>query len=47
MLQTNEEKSIYGPGHNSFTVAEDGKTPLSIYHARDYEDGPLSASDFG
>ena len=36
VLKTNSEKNIYGPGHNSFTVAEDG-TPLSIYHARDYE----------
>lgn len=37
VLQTNYEKGIYGPGHNSFTVAEDGKTPLCVYHARDYE----------
>lgn len=36
VLQTNEEKGIYGPGHNSFTVDENGN-PLSIYHARDYE----------
>ncbi|WP_416308344.1 family 43 glycosylhydrolase [Neptunicella sp. SCSIO 80796] len=26
----------YGPGHNSFVVAEDGKTDLMIYHSRDY-----------
>jgi GH43 family beta-xylosidase len=26
----------YGPGHNSFTVAEDGKTDLFVYHARSY-----------
>ena len=26
----------YGPGHNSFTVAEDGKTDLMVYHCRDY-----------
>ena len=25
---------IFGPGHNSFTVAEDGKTDLLVYHAR-------------
>lgn len=37
VLKTDYEKQIYGPGHNSFTVAEDGETPLSIYHARDYE----------
>ncbi|NIK91446.1 family 43 glycosylhydrolase [Mangrovimonas sp. CR14] len=36
VLQTNEDKGIYGPGHNSFTVDENGK-PLSVYHARDYE----------
>lgn len=35
-LKTNEEKGIYGPGHNSFTVDENGD-PLMIYHARDYE----------
>lgn len=36
VLETDYDKGIYGPGHNSFTVAEDG-TPLSVYHARDYE----------
>jgi GH43 family beta-xylosidase len=30
--------SQYGPGHNSFTVSEDGKTDLLIYHARNYKD---------
>lgn len=28
----------FGPGHNSFTVAEDGKTDLLIYHARYYRE---------
>ena len=28
---------IFGPDYNCFTVAEDGETPLCIYHARDYE----------
>lgn len=28
----------YGPGHNSFTVAEDGHTDLLVYHARQYKD---------
>jgi GH43 family beta-xylosidase len=28
----------YGPGHNSFVVAEDGETDLMIYHARDYRE---------
>lgn len=27
---------VYGPGHNSFTVAEDGVTDLLVYHARTY-----------
>lgn len=35
---TNESLKRFGPGHNSFTVAEDGKTDLLIYHARDYRD---------
>jgi GH43 family beta-xylosidase len=30
------EHQIYGPGHNSFTVAEDGATDLLVYHARTY-----------
>jgi len=30
------EHEIYGPGHNSFTKAEDGKTDLLVYHARTY-----------
>ncbi|MFF9896284.1 family 43 glycosylhydrolase [Streptomyces longispororuber] len=28
----------YGPGHNSFTVAEDGRTDVLVYHARPYRD---------
>jgi len=38
VLCTDAEKGIYGPGHNSFTKAEDGKTDLMIYHARPYEE---------
>ncbi len=34
---TNEATERYGPGHNSFTVAEDGVTDVLVYHARDYE----------
>lgn len=30
------ENGQYGPGHNSFTIAEDGKTDLLVYHARNY-----------
>ncbi len=40
--------SQYGPGHNSFTVAEDGKTDLLVYHARNYkeiEGDPLNNPD--
>ena len=37
VLQTDYEKKIYGPGHNSFTVDENGN-PLCIYHARPYEE---------
>jgi GH43 family beta-xylosidase len=32
------KNSQYGPGHNSFTVASDGKTDLLVYHARDYKE---------
>jgi len=38
VLETDYDKKIFGPGHNSFTVAEDNITPLSIYHARDYDE---------
>jgi GH43 family beta-xylosidase len=36
MFKTCYEHKVYGPGHNSFTVAEDGKTDLLVYHARTY-----------
>ncbi len=35
---SDESLGRYGPGHNSFTIAEDGKTDLMIYHGRDYLD---------
>lgn len=35
---TDEERGIYGPGHNSFTTAADGATTLMVYHARDFKD---------
>jgi GH43 family beta-xylosidase len=38
VLTSSPEYSIYGPGHNSFTVAEDGETDLLVYHARTYND---------
>jgi GH43 family beta-xylosidase len=36
IFKTCYEHGVYGPGHNSFTVAEDGKTDLLVYHARTY-----------
>ena len=33
VLQTKEELGIYGPGHNSFTVDEEGN-PVLVFHAR-------------
>ncbi|KOH43280.1 glycoside hydrolase family 43 protein [Sunxiuqinia dokdonensis] len=38
VFYTNEELQRYGPGHNSFTTAEDGETVIMIYHARNYKD---------
>lgn len=36
VLATDEEKGIYGPGHNSFVKTEDGRD-ICVYHARTYE----------
>lgn len=38
VFQTSEENGQYGPGHNSFTVSEDGKQDILIYHARNYKE---------
>lgn len=38
VFYSNEEVNRYGPGHNSFTTAEDGETDVMIYHARDYKE---------
>ena len=38
VFYTNEKFNRYGPGHNSFTISEDSKTDIMIYHARDYKD---------
>lgn len=35
---TNAQLERFGPGHNSFVLAEDGETYLMVYHARDYKD---------
>jgi GH43 family beta-xylosidase len=37
VFATSEVTSVYGPGHNSFTVDEHGKDVL-VYHGRDYRD---------
>jgi len=41
---SNEEAMEFGPGHNSFTVAEDGETELLVYHARPYKEIDLDNS---
>jgi GH43 family beta-xylosidase len=38
VFKTNVENSQYGPGHNSFTVSEDGSEDIIIYHARNYRE---------
>jgi GH43 family beta-xylosidase len=37
VLTTDQEKGIYGPGHNNFTLSEDG-SDLIVFHARPYKD---------
>ena len=36
VFRSDDEKEVHGPGHNSFTRAEDG-TDLCVYHARQYD----------
>lgn len=36
LFTTNRENKQFGPGHNCFTLAEDGKTDILVYHARNY-----------
>lgn len=38
VLTTDEEAGQYGPGHNSFTVSEDGTEDVMVYHARTYKE---------
>lgn len=38
VLTTDVEKGIYGPGHNCFTVSEDGSKDIMVYHARQYDE---------
>jgi GH43 family beta-xylosidase len=35
---SNANTSQYGPGHNSFTVSEDGQSDILVYHDRSYRD---------
>lgn len=34
VFSSSEQNSLYGPGHNSFTVDEEGKQEILVYHAR-------------
>ena len=38
VFYTNDSLKRFGPGHNSFVLAEDGVTYLMLYHARDYKE---------
>ena len=38
VLKTDEENGIFGPGNSCFTVSEDGKKDMLVYHARNYKD---------
>lgn len=38
VFYSNPDLDRFGPGHNSFTKAKDGKTDIMIYHARDYKE---------
>lgn len=37
VFKSDPENSIFGPGHNSFTVSEDGEEIILVYHARNYQ----------
>ncbi|MEU2894494.1 glycoside hydrolase family 43 protein [Streptomyces sp. NPDC001273] len=38
VFTSNDTTRQYGPGHGCFTVAEDGRTDVLVYHARQYEE---------
>ena len=38
VFRTSEESGQYGPGHNCFTVSEDGSADILVYHSRDYKE---------
>ena len=37
VFRSNANTSQYGPGHNSFTVSEDGQSDILVYHDRSYQ----------
>ncbi|MGW6903623.1 family 43 glycosylhydrolase [Streptomyces sp. NPDC054940] len=37
VFKSNDATGQYGPGHNSFTTSEDGKSDILVYHDRDYK----------
>ncbi|MFJ5987051.1 family 43 glycosylhydrolase [Lentzea sp. NPDC092896] len=38
VFTSNDATGQYGPGHNSFTVSEDGSSDVMVYHDRSYRD---------
>ncbi len=38
VFASSEANGQFGPGHNSFTIAEDGRTDMLVYHARNYKE---------
>ncbi|MGW5216040.1 glycoside hydrolase family 43 protein [Streptomyces sp. NPDC004051] len=38
VFASNDTTRQYGPGHSCFTVAEDGRTDVLVYHARQYKE---------
>lgn len=38
VFESDIDNVLFGPGHNSFTVSEDGQTDLMVYHIRNYTD---------
>ena len=38
VFRTSAEREVFGPGHNSFTVTEDGERDVLVYHARNYRE---------
>ena len=38
VFKSNDATGQYGPGHNTFTTSEDGKSDILVYHDRNYKD---------